>query len=323
MKTLVKKAVCAGACSLLAMPAAAGAHARTPRTPLARHALGARSHVTHRDPGNSIVAVLGRLHHSAATSATTTTTAHFNTPDAVASDAAGDVYVANYAGNYIDKINPSLSVVKSFKITQDTNAPISLAVDPAGNIYAGSAAGGVEEFSSAGAPEQSISANASSPDSLAVDQFGDLYIAGPNGLSIDDPSGNSIWSSVYTGTTQIDSVAIGGPTVHAFYGQYSADGNGSVALRDGALQYVVGTYPSPDMIGSACAANGMCWLASAQDKTLVVDNGSSAGKQIVLPYLPTSVAYDGLHNRVFVADPQNNEVHVYNAKTLAVIKTIS
>ena len=119
MKTLVKKALCAGVCSLLTVPAAAGAHARIPRTPLARHALG---QATPRHPESSITEVLGRLHHSATASAT----AHFNAPDAVATDAAGDVYVANEGGNDIEKINTGLTVVKSFKITKDTTAPISL-----------------------------------------------------------------------------------------------------------------------------------------------------------------------------------------------------
>jgi sugar lactone lactonase YvrE len=317
MKTLIKKALCVGMCSLLTMPAAAGAHARIPCTPLTRHALG---QATPRHPERSITAILGRLHHSATASASAT--AHFNAPDAVATDAAGDVYVANEGGNDIEKINAGLTVVKSFKI-KDTNAPISLAVDSAGNIYAGSGAGGVEEFTPAGAPEQSITANASDPDSLAVDQFDDLYIAGPNGLAIDGPDGVSIWSSIDTSTSQIDSVAIGGATVHAFYGQNQAAGNGSVALRDGSLQYVRGPYASQDLIGSACAANGTCWLASAQDRTLTLDTGGSSAGQASVSYVPTGVAYDGLHNRVFVADPQNNAVHVYNSKTLALIKTIS
>ncbi|HLI60686.1 MAG TPA: hypothetical protein VKV21_13580 [Solirubrobacteraceae bacterium] len=317
MKTLnIKGAACAAACSLLIVPAAAGAHAPTSHTRVARHALGGGGAVRHRDSGGGIAAVLADLHHSAAATAT----AHFSAPDAVASDAAGDVYVANYAGNYIDRISPGLTVSKSFKIT--SNAPVSLAVDPAGNIYAGSAAGGVEEFSSAGAAEQSITANASSPDSLAVDQFDDLYIAGPNGLAIDDPSGNSLWSSVYTTGSSIDSVAIGGATVHAFFNQEQAGGNGSFMLREGRAQWTAGPYASPDMIGSACAADGTCWFDSAQADTLSTQTGSQ-GTTIPLSYTPTGVAYDALHGRVFVADPQNNAVHVYNSKTLALIKTIS
>ncbi|MBV9103453.1 MAG: hypothetical protein JO060_07660, partial [Candidatus Eremiobacteraeota bacterium] len=62
--------------------------------------------------------------------------------------------------------------------------------------------------------------------------------------------------------------------------------------------------------------------SDSTNDTLTVSTGNGTNSTS-LGYQPAGVAYDSLHKRVFVADPVNNTVHVYNPQTLALEKTIT
>ena len=56
----------------------------------------------------------------------------FNSPDGLAFDAAGNLYVANAGNNTVSKVTPA-GVVSTF--ASGFNDPVGLAFDAAGNLY--------------------------------------------------------------------------------------------------------------------------------------------------------------------------------------------
>jgi DNA-binding beta-propeller fold protein YncE len=84
---------------------------------------------------------------------------------------------------------------------------------------------------------------------------------------------------------------------------------------------IVGPAGAVTPVGSACGIR-LCWYSDSSTDTLWVNNGSNTA-EVSVGYDPGGVAFDELHNRVFVAGPLNNAVHVYNAQTLALEKTIT
>jgi hypothetical protein len=256
-------------------------------------------------------------------SAATLTASHFNFPYAVATDGAGDVYVTNAAGNSVLKIDQStLQVDPSFKLTHGLADPVSLAVDTAGDIYAGNYNGGVLKFDASGVYTSTAVTNAGNPFGIVTDDFQDLFIiATTGGVAVDDATGASIFNSMYTGGSKLYSVTVGGPEVYAFSADAAALGNGSVALRKGLFTLLVTGLGSKEPVGSACITR-YCWWGDALNKTISFGKMGGTFSQLAISYAPAGIAYDGLHGRLFVADPVHNAIQLYNASTLAFVKTI-
>jgi len=296
-----------------ALPAVAAQEMARPLQPSARFAQ-ARSHVS----GSALAQRLIHSHraHRAAK------TAHFNFPYGLAADAFGNVYVTNYEANTVSVIGANLKATAGI-ITQGLSLPISIAVDPVGSVFVGNATssstGYITKFTNA-QPVLTIETNATDPGSIAVDQFDDLYIISYGGIAADDAYGNSIFASEYAGYN-LYAVAVGNTGVYAFNDNSYLFGNGSYLLRTDGLQSIVGPAGAVAPAGAACG-DGLCWYSDSATDTLWVNNGSNPNS-VNLGYVPTGVAYDQLHNRVFVADPLNNVVHIYNAQTLAFEKTIT
>ncbi|MBV9646703.1 MAG: hypothetical protein JO043_04490 [Candidatus Eremiobacteraeota bacterium] len=308
---LIRAALAAAIALPFAHPAAAAQMTARPLPPNARFAVG------HRALGSDVIR---RLTHSRKARAASKV-AHFAYPYGLAADSRGNVYVTNFNANSVSLIAPSFHATKGV-ITQGLTSPISVAVDPLGYVFVGSVAGGngyVTKFLAA-QPVLSITANASVPSSIAVDEFDDLYIVGNGGIAADDPYGNSIFGLEYTGYNII-SVAVGNGNVYGFLNDNYLVGNGSVLLRSGGLQAIVGPAGSVTPVGAACG-DTLCWYSDSTNDTLTVSTGNGTNSTS-LGYQPAGVAYDSLHKRVFVADPVNNTVHVYNPQTLALEKTIT
>jgi DNA-binding beta-propeller fold protein YncE len=250
--------------------------------------------------------------------------AHFALPYGVAVDGAGNLYVTNAAVNSVSIVSADYKFSPT-TITQGVSVPIGVAADTNGNVYVANATGGVNKFNSSFAPVQTFTANASAPVGIAVDQAQDLWIVTDTGeLAVDDAYGNSIWSAIFGGSPLLESVAIGAPNVYAFYDGAAAFGNISVGLRQNSLQYIDGPLSSAEPYGAACAqTQSLCWTTDALNDTLSVATLPGSGFSTSLGYEPIGVAVDTLRNRVYVADPLNNAVHVYNASTLAFEKTLT
>ncbi|MBS1530530.1 MAG: hypothetical protein JSU01_09495 [Bacteroidetes bacterium] len=136
-------------------------------------------------------------------SADGTDTATFNSPMGVATDQAGNVYVADYENHLIRKITPAGAVstlagkagISGFTDGVDTaarfNLPEALAVDAAGNVYVADAGndairkitpgGTVTTLAGNGSPGSvngtGRSASFNTPFGIAVDGSGNIYVA--------------------------------------------------------------------------------------------------------------------------------------------------
>lgn len=127
----------------------------------------------------------------------TSTAASFNTPTALATDAAGNVYVADKGNNAIRKITPegvvttfAGSTTKGYVNDTGTSAlfdrPSGIALDAAGNVYvADFGNNAIRKITPAGVVTTYAGDQGSdlvgAPTALAIDKDGTLFIADGNG----------------------------------------------------------------------------------------------------------------------------------------------
>ena len=247
---------------------------------------------------------------------------HFAYPYGVGIDGLGNVYVTDVDLNAVVIIDPAGKVLPT-TITSGVSTPISVTTDTYGDVYVGNLGNDtVTKYNGSFSLLQTITANTSTPLSIAVDQAQDLYLINGTGLAIDDPYGNSISSNIYRGS--LYSVAVGGPNVYTFFDGEAAFGDTSVALRGRTLQYIDGPLEGATPVGAACAATqSLCWTTDVQNDA--IDEATLPGSSFAegVGYAPVGVAYDPVRNRIYVSDPLNKAIHVYNATSLALEKTIT
>jgi DNA-binding beta-propeller fold protein YncE len=217
----------------------------------------------------------------------------FRDPEGVAVDRAGDVYVADYGNDRIQKFSPNgkpLAVWGQAGTSPGQfNGPTGVAVDTSGNVYVADANNNrIQKLSSAGQPlalwgsAGSGAGQLRGPHGLAVDSKGDIYVA--------DYSNNRIAKYSSGGRLLAD---WGGPAPGSAPRQF--DGPVSLAVDGHGNVYVADFYN-----------NRIQNLSSQGDSLAQFTQWGKTGTGFARPH---GVAIDS-HGNIYVADYANNQIQV-------------
>jgi sugar lactone lactonase YvrE len=257
------------------------------------------------------------------------TAASFYKPFGVATDASGNVYVADAGNNKVRKISPA-GVVSTFAGTgvagsangTDTatfNSPLGVALDKTGNVYVAdygnnlirkiSPAGVVSTFagtSIAGADNgPGTAATFNLPESLAIDAAGNVYVA-DNGNDLIRKISPAGVVSTLAGSGMAGS-GNGTGTAASFNSPFgiAVDAGGNVYVADSGN----------NLIRKITASGAVSTLAGSGVKGASDATGSAASFNI-----PAGIAVDAAGN-VYVADESNNLIR--KITTAGVVSTIA
>ena len=134
----------------------------------------------------------------------TTYTSGFNEPRGVASDALGNIYVADFGNNAVKKIAPNGNVTS---LGSGFNYPCGVAVDAAGNVY-------VADYGNNAVKKIGTDGNITSitgfsrPSGIALDKAGNIYVAEYNSYLKKVAAGGNSVSSIAPNITGYSSVAV-------------------------------------------------------------------------------------------------------------------
>ena len=107
----------------------------------------------------------------------TGTNALFYSPDGVAVDSAGSVYVADYGDNTIRKVTPTGADWVVLTLAGGFSYPHGLAVDTNGNVYVGDTGNNRVAKVTPGGEVTTVASGFNQPAGLAMDNAGNLYVA--------------------------------------------------------------------------------------------------------------------------------------------------
>jgi hypothetical protein len=102
-----------------------------------------------------------------------------SSPQGVAVDQAGNVWVANATGNSVSQFAPTGAAISGSNGLAAGSAPYAVAIDQAGNAWvANSGSNSVTEFSPGGAATLTLTGSGlSTPKSIAIDATGNVFVA--------------------------------------------------------------------------------------------------------------------------------------------------
>jgi sugar lactone lactonase YvrE len=197
------------------------------------------------------------------------TNANLNYPDSVAIDSQGNIYIAEYIGGCIRKV--------------DTNGIITTV---AGN--------GTSGYSGDG--DQATNASLDYPEGIVSDSFGDLLIADTGNNRVREVGTNGIIMT-FAGTNAVGFSGDGGPATNAYLNSPSGvafDNSGDLLIVDSANNRV--REVSTNGIITTVAGNGTNGYTG--------DGGAATNASLAGPY---SVTVDG-YGYMFIVDRGNNRV---------------
>lgn len=264
-------------------------------------------------------------------------------PTAVATDAAGNLYIADAANNQVVKTNATGATIKT--LGSGLSGPRGVAVDAAGDVFISDTGNNrIVEVAALTGTQSVVTTDVKSPQGLAVDRNGNLYIADTGNARIVEVSS---WGELgeapllaYTGAQTLVSPV--GVAVDSLGNVYVADSGNSSALIEitaggGDLQPTSGgtslAAPAQELsltgasisapAGIAIdAANNLYVSDSSGNVVQAIPGGSGPGSE------PFTLSFSGLSKpggmamdtsgNLYLADTGNGRVLVMNRSQVAV-----
>ena len=239
---------------------------------------------------------------------TAVTTYTLKTPQGLAVDSQGNLYVANNGGNQVLVYNPSYVQLSGKTITQDVVNPTGVAFDPNGYLWVVNAGNSkILQFSPGGVQESNFRAQGF-PYAIAIDGIGDLWV-----------ETNYATVTIYSQVSAIPVFSFSNPT-DAFTGIATYQGvaiigtNTQMQVRPIAPTLASqGTeYPITET-GFAVAFDTAGTLYSGNiDDSLTVHRAGITKTLVKLGFFPYGIAVDSTRGRIYVSDGVHNKIAVYN-----------
>jgi hypothetical protein len=232
----------------------------------------------------------------------------------VATDAAGDVFVANRGNNTVEEFSASGALVRT--LSSGISSPARLATDAAGDVFVANQGNStVEEFSASGALLRTLSSGVSYPASVATDAAGDVFVANQDISTVEEFSASgALLRTLSSGISSLASLA----TDAAGDVFVANEGNNTVEefSASGALVRTLSSGVSgPTSLATDAA--GDVFVANQGNSTVEEFSASGAlvgtlSSGVSSPYsLATDAAGD-----VFVANQGNSTVEEFNVSQL-------
>ncbi len=252
-----------------------------------------------------------------------------NSPQGLALDAKGNLYVANNQGNNILIYSPAYVQMTAKTISKGVSSPSAVAIDASSNIWVANLSGGpnatgtLTEYYSSGTLNTTVSDGIDYPYALAIDALGDIWVENnfsnvtvypPFGYNPPTPIKSLPFSTSVTGIAACKSWMVFG-------------GNSQITLEEtGPL--LSGTYTIYGLLQSsaysmACDSAGNLYSGTLQQTLNVSNVVSGLALQVAtLGYFPFGVAVDANRQRVYVSDAIHNQINVYSTTSGALLHTI-
>ena len=261
----------------------------------------------------------------------------------IALDEAGNIYVADYYNNRIQKFDQNGNFISKFG-TQGTgdgqlNYPYGVALDSSGNLYVSDYSNRIQKFNSSGTFISNIATSGSSdgqvsyPSDIFIDSGDNLYVADSNNHRIQkfDSNGNFVMKFGSNGSgdgqfiypTSVTTDRYGNLFVVDTYNNriQKFDNNGNFLMKFGTYGSDNGEleYPSDILIDSS----DYIYVSDTKNDSVQIFNSSGAyvGKLGTFGFSqdkfnsPTAIALDS-HNNLYISQLYNNFISVYSPASL-------
>jgi len=245
----------------------------------------------------------------AATPVTELASSGLNSPQGVAVDGQGNVYIADMAGNAIREWNAVTQQMTAI-VSSGLSGPTAVAVDGFGNVYlADSGNNAIKEWMAANQQVVTLVSGLNNPSGVAVDGQGNVYFSDTGNNAIEE------WSAASQQVTALVDSGLSRPTGVAVDVQgnvYFAD-SGNNTIKEwvaGGSVTALELSGLNDPTGVAVDGWGNVYLADTGNNAIKQWNaGSQQLATLALSGLnaPAGTAVDGLGN-VYVADTGNNAI---------------
>lgn len=247
-----------------------------------------------------------------------------NSPQGLAVDAKGNLWVANSNSSNILEYNPNYVQQTKATITNGISGPTGIAFDVFGNLWVanfgasnGGALGSVSAYASGSLNEfASFTTGIQDPLALAIDGLGDIWVSNQgSSVTVYQFTYPYIYSTAYMTSfipgTPIYGIGFSAGSLVWASGSQATLTAAEVELLSSPISVVVPGNNSA--ISVASAANGNVYMGNLDNSVTVYAPATNTTSLLVqLNFVPSGIAVDNTRGRVYVSNNAANTISVYS-----------